>query len=314
LLAAALAGPACSTGSGTPGTTTGATTTTPVPPTTRLHVPVPTYLDANGFDDHTVPLVASVAEFFALARPGVSGQSAVKFTISDMAAEPQISWMDSNFYSLHDEWYWFRLLNGAAVPGAATAPVAGRRFETIQQIYEWAAAQPPLALPLDLTFVGAQGTGTRLYSDEFYDLSLQDPRTLGPGTVAYFPTSTTGEARWVLELEFHDMPEPEEVALFFEMAASSLPAEIGANLEWVVRSPEQATVAATMAAAALPFHDSTITYSELVEPGTVAVYNEGIAAGRLLLIEKAARTSATPATTTFCWSRTFPTSCLPAAP
>ena len=69
MLAATLVGSACSTGSGTPGTTTGLATTTPVPPTTRPQVSVPTYLDASGFDDHTVPLVASVEEFFALARP-----------------------------------------------------------------------------------------------------------------------------------------------------------------------------------------------------------------------------------------------------
>jgi hypothetical protein len=270
-------------------TTSAASSTTAGPiastaPPSRPPVPVPTFVDASGFNDHTVPQVNSVDEFFALARPGVAGQQAVKFTISDMAGSPRISWMDSNFYSLHDEWYWFRLLNGSAVPGAGTAPVAGPRFETIQQIYEWAAAQPRLSLPLDLAFVGGQAGGDRLYSDEFYDLSLQDPRVFGPGTVAYFPTSTSGAARWVLELEYHDVPEPAEVAMFFELIAASLPEEISGQLEWVVRSPEQATVAAAMAAGSLLFHDRIITYRDLVEPGTVAVYNEGIAAGRLLLI------------------------------
>jgi len=259
---------ACSTGSE-------ASTTSPIPVTS---------VDASGFNDHTVPVVSTVEEFFALARPGVSGQSAVKFTIADLAGDPQISWMDSNFYSLHDEWYWFRLLNGAAVPGAAVSPVAGQRFETIQQIYDWAQAQPPLALPLDLRFVGGQASGNRLYSDRFYGLSLQNPRAFGLGTVAYFPTSTNGSPRWVLELEYQDVPEPAEVAIFFEMIGASLPAEIATKIEWVVRSPEQATVAATMAAGSLPFHDRAITYGELVEPGTVAVYNEGVAAGRLLLI------------------------------
>jgi len=259
-----------------PSTTTGATR----PPT-----PVPIHVDAAGFNDHTVPAIATVPEFFALARGGVAGESAVKFTIAAMETDPEIGWMDGDFYSLHDEWYWYRLLNGFAVPGVATVPHRGLRFATVDAIYAWAAAQPPGLLPFGLTFVGGQPEGDRLYSAEFYRLSLDDPRVFGLGSLAYFPTSADeGGERWVIELEYQDDPEPSEIETFFEMVASSVPDEIGANLEWVIRSPAQAVVAQTMAAGRLPYHDRVLTYSDLVEAGTVAVYNEGIAAGRLLLI------------------------------
>ena len=263
----------------------------PVPSTTAgPTVPVPTYVDEDGFNDHTVPAITSALEFFALARAGVAGQSVVKFTISDLGSVPRISWMDSNFYSLHDEWYWYRLLNGASVAGSGEAPVRGPRFATVAEIYEWAAAQPPAALPLDLRFVGGQATGNRLYSDRFYDLALQEPRVFGLGSLAFFPTSAgEGGLRWVIELEYQDDPAPDEIAAFFTTIAASTPVEIGDNLEWVVRSPQQAAVARAMVAGAMPFSDRIITYSELVEPGTVAVYNEGIAAGRLLLIGEGGR-------------------------
>ena len=129
-------------------------------------VPVPTEV-IDGFDDHTVSAIASVAEFHALARSGVSGQSAVKFSIPTMATATDVRWMDSNFYSLHDEWYWFRLLNGRSVSGFTTEPVDGPAFETVEEIVEWASRQPG-PLPLDLRFIDSRTHGRRLYSDEFY--------------------------------------------------------------------------------------------------------------------------------------------------
>ncbi len=195
--------------------------------------------------------------------------------------------MDSNFYTLHDEWYWFRLLNGAEVPGSSFVPLpGGQKFATIQEIYSWALAQPRDELPYDLQFVGSQSVGNRLYSDDFYDLALDaEPRVFGLGSLLYFPSSAGGGGeRWVIELEYHDDPTPQEVGRFFETIAASVPANIGDNLEWVLRSPEQEAVAAVLAESQLPYYDRIVRYSELVPPGQVAVYNEGIAAGRLLLI------------------------------
>lgn len=257
------------------------------PPPTYPVVPAPVWVDDNGFNDHSVPAIPSLPEYFALSRTGASGQSVVKFTIADMSVNPSIWWMDSNFYTLHDEWYWFRLLNGGTVPGSGFEPLpGGQKFDTIQEVYDWALSQPLAALPYDLQFVGSQSVGNRLYSDDFYDLALDvDPRVLGLGSLLYFPTSAgDGGERWVIELEYHDDPTPGEVQKFFEMIAGSVPSDIGDNLEWVLRSPEQEVVATVLAGGQLPYYDRVVRYSELVPPGQVAVYNEGIAAGRLLLI------------------------------
>ena len=175
----------------------------------------------------------------------------------------------------------------AAVPGSGFEPLpGGQKFDTIQEVYDWALSQPLAALPYDLQFVGSQSVGNRLYSDDFYDLALDvDPRVLGLGSLLYFPTSAgDGGERWVIELEYHDDPTPGEVQKFFEMIAGSVPSDIGDNLEWVLRSPEQEVVATVLAGGQLPYYDRVVRYSELVPPGQVAVYNEGIAAGRLLLI------------------------------
>lgn len=258
-----------------------------LPPPTYPVVPVPVWVDENGFNDHSVPEIATVPEYFALARTGASGQSVVKFTIADFSADPNIWWMDSNFYTLHDEWYWFRLLNGAPVPGSSFRPLpGGQKFDTVADVYQWALSQPASSLPYDLQFVGSQSVGNRLYSNDFYELALDvEPRVLGVGSLLYFSTSAGGGGeRWVIELEYHDDPTPPEIAKFFELISASVPADIGEDLEWVLRSPEQEAVAAILSASRLPYFDRVVRYRELVPPGQVAVYNEGIAAGRLLLI------------------------------
>ncbi|MGI9608868.1 MAG: hypothetical protein ACR2NL_01100, partial [Acidimicrobiia bacterium] len=208
----------------------------------------------------------------------------VKFTIANMLADPEIRWLDSGFYSLHDEWYWYRLLNGSTVPGSQETPSEGLSFSSIEEVYEWARSAPDL--PHELQWVGSQSVGTRLYSDDFYDLALNaEPRVYGLGSVVHFPDSADdGGERWVIELEYQDDAPPNEIALFFNLLAGSLPGEIGSNLEWVLRSPQQDAVAQVMSAESLAYHDRVVRFSELVEPGQVAVYNEGIAAGRLLLI------------------------------
>ncbi len=305
LIVVALLAASC-TSDGGPGSSTTVPGTTDLPPTTapgpgsttappttspRPTVPVPTSIDGTGFNDHSVPVINSLGEFFALAREGAAGRSVVKFTIVNMALDPEIRWLDSRFYTLHDEWYWFRLINGAAVPGATAKPLKGMRFATVAQIYDWARSLRPGELPYDLIWVASQSVGSRLYSDDFYDLALNvTPRVYGLGSVVYFPESAAGGGeRWVIELEYHDDPEPAEVAQFFRVVAGSVPAEIADRLEWVVRSPAQDRVARVMAASRLPFHDRVVRYSELVEPGEVAVYNPGIAAGRLLLIGEGGR-------------------------
>lgn len=255
--------------------------------TVDASVPVPTFVDENGFDDHTVPSVDSIEELMALSRRGVGGQSSVKFTLPQFdrpVGAPDLArahLMDSNFYGLHDEWYFFRLLNGQSVPGAPATPSHERRFADVGDIQRWAAALPPDELPLGLTYVG-----DRLYAADFYDLALHgDPRVLGVGSLVRFPDPTAGRPdHWLIELEYSDSLTPAIVAQFFARLEPVLPAEVAGSLEWVIRSPQHELVAQAMIDGQLPFHDRVVHYRDLVSPGTVAVYSEGVTAGRLLYV------------------------------
>ena len=270
--------------------TTGPATTRPASTVTTIQpapVPVPTFVDENGFDDHTVPVVETVGQLMALSRSGVGGQSSMKFTIPQFdrpADAPDLArahLMDGNFYSLHDEWYYYRLLNDQPVAGTDVSPVPGQRFASVEEIYRWANSVPAAELPLDLTFIGQ-----RLYASGFYDLALHgDPRLFGVGAIVRFPDPTAGRPdHWLIELEYADTVTPQIVAQFFSRVSSVLPDEVSSQLEWVVRSPQHEDVALQMEQQQLPYHDRIVHYRDLVPPGTVAVYSEGVTAGRLLYV------------------------------
>jgi hypothetical protein len=245
-------------------------------------VPVPTFIDERGFDDHTVPRISSIEEFMALARSDRAGQSVVKFAFTNPASDTgPVSLYDSAFYGLHDEWYYFRLLNGQPVEGAEDRPWTGRTFKTVDEIKAWANAMPPDQLP-----VGLKISKDRLYSNAFYNGAVfTEPRRFGVGSIVRFIPSTPGaEIRWLLELEFVDRTSPQWVATVMRRVSASLPQDVAAKLEWVVRSPQQDLVATEMTERKLEFHDRIVRYSELIKPGTTAVYSEGIAAGRLRYI------------------------------
>jgi hypothetical protein len=76
---------------------------------------------------HTVAELGSVADYEQLAKNGIAGQSVLKFSITEFSTDPEIEWLDSAFYTLHDEWYWFQLLNGSTVRGFDAAPTCHRR-------------------------------------------------------------------------------------------------------------------------------------------------------------------------------------------
>jgi hypothetical protein len=273
LLAATFMVTACSSGSvqTSPSTSTSSTSST---------------VPGSEFDAHIVLRLESVEDFMALARSGGSDQSVVKFTIPDMFGSTDVHWMDSNFYQLHDEWYWYQLLNGVGIADSGVQPVDGLGFETIDAIYAWAETLPASDLPLDLRFADSSSFGRRLYSPRFYELALDaEPRLFGVGSLIRFgPTRISGAERWLLELEYGDEVSATDVALFFDRLLPTLPNEIASNLEWVIRSPHQGDVAERMVAESLPYGDRVVRYSELVPRGEVSVYNDGIAAGRLLLV------------------------------
>lgn len=238
----------------------------------------------DGFDDHTVSRIETVAEFGALARSGVSRQTIVKFAIPDMMNATDVRWMDSNFYSLHDEWYWFRLLNGRTVPGFDTSPFFGPSFDTIDGIVTW--ADQFSELPLGLRFVDSRTYGKRLYAPNFYAEGLPDDRrNFGLGGLIFLPDAADGRDHWLIEMEFSDAPSPEEVDRYFDLIEATVPDEIGAELEWVIRSPAQDAVARSMVESAVPRHDRIVRWTDLIAPGETAVYNAGLTAGRLLLVD-----------------------------
>ena len=132
-------------------------------------------------DPHTVSRLDDVGEFERFATTGPSGQQVVKFTISAFLGDEEVVFLDGDFYELHDEWYWYLLLNGVRAPGSDREPVAGNTFASIEEVYAWAASQQPEELPLDLRY----SIDGRLYSSEFYDLGLGPVggRTYGFGTI-----------------------------------------------------------------------------------------------------------------------------------
>ncbi len=245
--------------------------------------------EQGGFDSHTLPALASVDAYFDLAREGVHQRSSAKFLIPDLLESDEVVWLDSNFYELHDEWYWFLLLNGQEVPGSDTRPVNGENFSSVEEVYDWANSVQPGELPLDLRWVNSRYSDRRLYSKEFYQLALHaEQRGFGAGSLLHFPAlrsdGSVGEEHWLIEFEYTDALTAEEVGLFFERLAPTLPSDIADNLQWVVRSPHQEQLAQKMTEDKLPYHDQVVRFDELVPAGEVSIYNEGVTAGRLLLV------------------------------
>ncbi len=233
-----------------------------------------------GFDDHTVPKLASIADYEKFAATS-NGRSETKFVLSSFpSATPTPHYMDARFYQLHDEWYWFRLMNGALIPGReGIAPVEGQRFETIADIYAWAKKET--VLPLDLTWA----EGDRLYSPRFYTLCLDiRPRALGLGTLIHVTERGARPERWAFQLEFPDAIIHSELVKFFEVIDASVPPEVRGQVFWVVRSPQQEALAKDMEGQQLRFHDRILRLKDLAVVGELEVYTGGLTAGRLRII------------------------------
>ncbi len=246
--------------------------------------PGPDVIEQDGFNDHTVGALESKDDFLAISKESTS-LGVAKFIVTGFQDPSlrELRFMDSNFYTLHDEWHWFRLLNGETIPGVDINPVFGFEFETIAEVYQWALSLGDSALPLDLRWTRNR---ERLYSQAFYDLVLGDDRFLGAGALLLIPARQEPEPtpeRWAFELEFSDEVTHPELVLYFEELEASLPAEIGQQVLWVIRSPAQEALAVTMETQRLPYHDRILRYSELATPGEVEVYNEGITAGRVFV-------------------------------
>ncbi|MDB4930919.1 MAG: hypothetical protein JWM10_3403 [Myxococcaceae bacterium] len=232
------------------------------------------------FADHTVDRLATVADFERIAVEAY-GLSTAKFLVTAFGDPTNRGgrFYDSHFYALHDEWYWFRLLNGASVPGDFVEPVRGLHFDSVAAITAWAQTQP--VLPLDLAFYGS-----RLYSNRFYDYSFGAARRYGLATLIRVPPRGGNPERWAFELEYSDQLWHPELVVFFEALRARLPPAIAAELRFLVRSPEQETLAARMEADRLPYWDRILRYRDIVVPGAREVYSDGIAAGPLRIVRQ----------------------------
>ncbi len=234
------------------------------------------------FDDHTVPRVESEAHFATLAA-GESGITVAKIIVTNfnVPAQREARFYDARFFKLHDEWYWFRLLNGQSLPGDDIAPVMGRSFATVQDIYTWARAQS--TLPLDLQIFDG-----RLYSWRFYEQSFGASRRYGLATLMRIPPRNASEGpRWAFELEFSDALTHAQLVTFFDAILPRLPATIAPQLKWLVRSSEQETLAQSMERDRSQYWDRILRYNDVVVAGTREVYSDGITAGYLRFIRAA---------------------------
>ena len=246
----------------------------------------------SSFDDRTAPSFPDVDAFFAWSDLDALPVQA-KFVLTDFSSAdggPAV-YLDPSFYALHDEWYWFRLLNGEAIPGLDVpdvAPVAGLSFDSVAAVYETFAGLSTGEMPLDLTWVA---DGERLYSPAFYELSLWDePRFFGIGSVLWFPPEperVVPEELWLFELEFVDYDVDEaQLTTFFQRLEATLPPAVAPDLRWLARSPPQEALAAAIASGGGPYAARTLTYADLVVPGDVEAYNAGIVAGYVRRLRK----------------------------
>jgi hypothetical protein len=234
----------------------------------------------DGFDDHTRARLDDAAAFDAIAARS-AGLDAAKIVITRFgdATRTRAVYMDSNFYTLHDEWYWYRLLNGAPIDGDETEPVRGLRFPRIATIYAWARQQR--VLPLDLMWAGDD----RLYSPRFYRISLDEhPKRLGAATIVHVAARDGRPERWAFELEYTDDVTHDELVRFFEAIEASTGPAIHADLRWLVRSPTQEALARRMSAEGLRYGDRILRYADFVVPGDTEVYSTGLTAGRVRIV------------------------------
>src|SRR4051812_40461945 len=171
--------------------------------------------DDPGFYDYSLPRVGSLAEFEQLAavpptvddRPAIAG---AKFVITNFS-EPgrrKLRFLDGRYYQFHDEWAWFRLLNGQAVSGMDTMEL--HRFAAPEDARRWAIAHEE-ELP-----EGLEVTEARLYARHFYDLTLaESERDLGAGSLIHVAARGQHPEVWGFEVDYTDPAKVPELLVFF---------------------------------------------------------------------------------------------------
>jgi hypothetical protein len=255
---------------------------TPGAPNHRVFPDDPCLAPKDGFDDHGYPCLRDRDSFLSLAGARTE-LNIVKFDIFAFG-EPEkrrISFVDSEFYTLHDQYYIFTVLNGHTFEGLVTYPPYPGEFRTWTELDEWARAHEDLELDFDR--MQLRFSGDRLYSSYFYDAINGEDRVLGVGTVIFREATADRPAFWGFELEYGDRASYEDIVIYFETLERFGPAEF-TQIRWLIRSPAQESIARRMEDRGLRYADRITRYAELATPGEVQVYNPGRTAGRVRII------------------------------
>jgi len=245
--------------------------------------------DDPGFYDYSTPRVTSLAEFEQLAavpptvddRPAIAG---AKFVITGFSqpAQRRLHFLDGRYYQFHDEWAWFRLLNGQGVAGMDAMDL--HRFGAPEEARRWAIAHED-----DLPD-GLEVTETRLYARHFYDLSLAErERYLGAGSLIHVAARPPRPEVWGFEVDYTDPAKVPELLVFFSELEKAIPEEARRNLKWFARSPEQLEIGKQLMAQNPRLQGRVLTYADVSVPGETAVYTGGIVAGRLRAFRELSR-------------------------
>jgi hypothetical protein len=235
----------------------------------------------DGFDDHGYPCIPDREGFFALAGSRTD-LSVVKFDVFnfDDDATRRVSFVDTDFYKLHDQYYIYTVLNGQPFGSLDKYPTYAGDFA------EWADLEAfARVVDLEALFEKDQlrWTGDRLFSRYFYDEINGADRELGVGTLVYRDATETREELWAFELEFGDDIVYEELVVYFETLEAAGPPEF-ANLQWLIRSTKQEDTALEMEAQGLPYSDRLVRYTDLAVQGEVEVYNPGMTGGPVHMV------------------------------
>lgn len=236
----------------------------------------------DGFNSHTVNSFESAEAIIDFGGPQTN-PTQVKFVLThfDEWAYYLDEFLDPAFYQFHDEWSWFRLLNGVAIPDYPLQPVSGQSYSTIAEIV--AEFSGKTDLPLGLKFIE-----DRLYLPKFYSDSFGENRFFGAGSLLHYdanPNRVLPEELWLFDLEYPDTPTPHQLAVFFQRLKLVLPKDVGDQLRWLVRSEAQEKLGNELEKSP-GYAGKVVTYSDLVVAGDYAIYNSGIAAGKIRVIPK----------------------------
>lgn len=237
-----------------------------------------------GFDGHTRATFATVQEFDEFCSTPPGSQCKVELVQFDQPHGAAFA-LDPRFYSLHDEWYWFRLLNGQPIPGDDVKPWSGGPFATIAAVY--ARFHPgDQDLPLDLAFYG-----DRLYSKRFYDKAglcdpqggVPCPRLFGATTLVHVPPDLqrkAGSELWFFELEYEDAPSAIQLGEFFRRLEAVMPPDRRDQLKWLASTDDkQELLARTLRDLPGPLRDRILTHTDLMRLDGHQVLSSGLGAG-----------------------------------